>query len=77
MTNTEQKMINYLQAKMDKFKALEARYGFEDREVQQLLETFSDGTYMLFRVGVVEYRFESHYKSDGTLWIDEYCVSRI
>ena len=38
MTNTEQKMINYLQAKMDKFKALEARYGFEDREVQQLLD---------------------------------------
>ena len=38
MTNTEQKMINYLQAKMDKFKALEAKYGFEDREVQHLLD---------------------------------------
>ena len=38
MTNTEMKMINYLQAKMNKFKTLEAKYGFEDREVQQLLD---------------------------------------
>ena len=38
MTSTEQKMITYLQAKMNKFKTLEAKYGFEDREVQQLLD---------------------------------------
>ena len=38
MNATEEKMVKYLQAKMDKFKKLEAKYGFEDREVQHLLD---------------------------------------
>lgn len=72
MTRTKKELKQIAQ------RALERRYGFAPALNRiELLETFSDGTYMLFRVGVVEYRFESHYKSDGTLWIDEYCVSRI
>ena len=72
MTRTKKELKQIAQ------RALELRYGFAPALNRiELLETYSDGTYMLFRVGVVEYRFDSHYKSDGTLWVDEYCVSRI
>lgn len=59
-------------------RGLEIRYGFAPALNRiKLLETYSDGTYMLFSVGVVEYRFDSHLMNDGSVWVDEHRVSRI
>lgn len=72
MTRTKRELKQIAQ------RALELKYGFAPALNRiELLETFSDGTYMLFKVGVVEYRFDSHLMDDGSVWVDEHRVSRI
>ena len=59
-------------------RALELRYGFAPTLNKiNLLETYSDGTYILFSVNNVEYRFDSHMMDNGSVWVDEHRVSRI
>lgn len=57
--------------------ALESEYGFKpalDKIV--LLEASDDRTYILFRVGRHEYRFESYKWSDGSVWVGEGTIEK-
>lgn len=59
-------------------RGLQLRYGFAPTITKiKLLEACNDGTYILFKVLNVEYRFDSHLMDDGSVWVDEHRVSRI
>lgn len=59
-------------------RALELRYGFAPTLNKiNLLESCSDGTYILFNVNSVPYRFDSHLMSDGSVWVDGNSVTKL
>ena len=58
--------------------ALESEYGFKpalDKIV--LLEGSDDRTYILFRVGSHEYRFNSYKWADGSVWCGSGTIEKL
>ena len=50
--------------------ALFSEYGFKPAAASIiLLEASGDGTYILFKVGDHEYRFQSYAFPDGSVWV--------
>ena len=58
--------------------ALQSEYGFKpalDKIV--LLEASDDRSYILFRVGLHDYRFESSVSSDGSVWVGRGTIDKL
>ena len=58
--------------------ALDSEYGFKpslDKII--LLEAAGDRTYILFRVGKHQYRFDSYLWPDGSVWVGTGTVEKL
>ena len=73
MTKTELKAIVY--------EALKSEYGFGPKKSDiVLLEASGDGTYILFRIGSKQYKFDSYIMTSpgvkGTIWVGSGTIER-
>lgn len=62
--------------------ALKSEYGFAPALNKIiLLEAHGDGTYILFRVGIHEYRYDSYFffpeGSDNTVWYESGTIQKL
>ena len=58
-------------------RGLELKYGFAPTLNKiNLLEAQSDGTYIMFHVNGIVYKFDSYTIEDGSVWVDGYRVNR-